>query len=98
MLVSGSPCRLRAAWHGLDLPRITGAFPVRCLPAAAILLTLAATLGLAQNSTLAEDLKVGDPAPEFSLPGTDGETYTLQDFLGKQAVVIAWFPKAKTGG
>jgi len=43
-------------------------------------------------------LKPGDPAPAFSLPGTDGKTHSLADHLGKQAVVIAWFPKAFTGG
>jgi thioredoxin-dependent peroxiredoxin len=46
----------------------------------------------------AADLKPGDPAPAFSLPGSDGRTYTLADFKGKQAVVLAWFPKAFTGG
>ena len=44
------------------------------------------------------DLKVGDPAPPFSLAGSDGKTYTLADFKGKSAVVVAWFPKAFTGG
>ena len=40
----------------------------------------------------------GDAAPAFSLPGSDGATYALADFKGKQAVVVAWFPKAFTGG
>lgn len=44
------------------------------------------------------EAKAGDEAPAFSLIGTDGKTYKLADFKGKQAVVIAWFPKAKTGG
>jgi peroxiredoxin Q/BCP len=44
------------------------------------------------------ELKVGDKAPDFTLPGSDGKTYKLSDFKGKQAVVIAWFPKAFTGG
>ena len=44
------------------------------------------------------DLKPGDQAPAFSLPGSDGRTYSLADFKGKQAVVLAWFPKAFTGG
>ena len=41
---------------------------------------------------------VGDMAPAFSLAGSDGKTYTLSDFRGKEAVVVAWFPKAFTGG
>lgn len=45
------------------------------------------------------ELKVGDAAPDFSLVGSDGETYELSSFKedGK-VVVIAWFPKAFTGG
>ena len=43
-------------------------------------------------------VKVGDMAPDFSLPGTDGKTHKLSDYRGKQAVVIAWFPKAFTQG
>lgn len=46
----------------------------------------------------AEGLKVGDTAPPFSLQGSDGKMHSLKDFAGKQAVVIAWFPKAFTGG
>ena len=43
-------------------------------------------------------VKVGDMAPDFTLPGTDGKTHKLSDFRGKQAVVIAWFPRAFTQG
>ena len=43
-------------------------------------------------------LEIGDAAPDFKLPGSDGKTYSLADFKGKQAVVVAWFPKAFTGG
>jgi peroxiredoxin Q/BCP len=46
----------------------------------------------------AVDLKPGDVAPAFALTGSDGRTYSLADFKGKQAVVLAWFPKAFTGG
>jgi peroxiredoxin Q/BCP len=44
------------------------------------------------------DLKVGDAAPDFTLPASDGRTYSLSQFRGKQPVVIAWFPKAFTSG
>jgi len=44
------------------------------------------------------ELKVGDEAPDFTLPGSDGKEYKLSDFKGKKAVVVAWFPKAFTGG
>jgi peroxiredoxin Q/BCP len=43
-------------------------------------------------------VKVGDMAPDFSLPGTDGKTHRLSDYRGKTAVVIAWFPRAFTAG
>jgi thioredoxin-dependent peroxiredoxin len=43
------------------------------------------------------ELKIGDMAPDFTLPGTDGQTYTLSKLRGK-TVVLAWFPKAFTGG
>ena len=46
----------------------------------------------------AAELKEGDDAPNWELKGTDGKTYKLSDFKGKQAVVVAWYPKAKTGG
>jgi thioredoxin-dependent peroxiredoxin len=40
----------------------------------------------------------GDPAPGFRLQGSDGRTYDLADFRGRQAVVLAWFPRAFTSG
>ncbi len=42
--------------------------------------------------------QVGDMAPDFTLQASDGNTYTLADFRGEQAVVIAWYPKAFTRG
>ena len=55
-------------------------------------------LALACARARAAELKAGDPAPEFSLLGSDGQTHKLSDYRGKQAVVLAWFPKAFTGG
>ena len=51
-----------------------------------------------QSQAGAADLKEGDDAPNFELKASDGKTYKLSDFKGKQAVVVAWFPKAFTGG
>ncbi len=59
-------------------------------------LTLLAAWTLALSAAAAP--KVGDAAPDFSLPGTDGRVYRLADFKGKQGVVLAWYPKAFTGG
>jgi hypothetical protein len=42
-------------------------------------------------------LNVGDQAPDFKLPGSDGQTHSLSAYKGK-TVVLAWFPKAFTGG
>ena len=42
-------------------------------------------------------LNVGDKAPDFSLPGTDGKTHSLSAYKG-HTVVLAWFPQAFTGG
>lgn len=61
-----------------------------------ILIALCA-LALGGNA-VAEELKVGDKAPDFQLAASDGKTYKLSDFTGKQAVVIAWFPAAFTQG
>ena len=67
------------------------------------LFTLCTSVGMAVATTVAmmgaqaNQLQPGDPAPPFSLPGSDGKTYSLADLRG-QAVVLAWFPKAFTGG
>ena len=58
---------------------------------------LAAVLAGTAQAQQAE-LKVGDVAPDFTLGASDGKTYKLSDFKGKQAVVLAWFPKAFTSG
>ena len=53
---------------------------------------------LIMSAALAAGLSVGDAAPDFSLAATDGTTVSLRDLVGKQAVVVAWFPKAFTPG
>jgi thioredoxin-dependent peroxiredoxin len=66
----------------------------------ALLFTLLSVgaLGLAAGPVAAAELKVGDPAPNFKLQASDGKTYQLSDFKDKQAIVLAWFPKAYTRG
>ena len=44
------------------------------------------------------ELRPGDQAPDFSLEGSDGRIHRLRDAAGRSAVVLAWFPKAFTGG
>jgi peroxiredoxin Q/BCP len=56
-----------------------------------------AALVLFATAAAAQELKVGDMAPDFTLKASDGQTYTLSKLKGK-AVVLAWFPKAFTTG
>jgi thioredoxin-dependent peroxiredoxin len=58
-----------------------------------------AAIGTLMSAALwGADLQPGDAAPSFVLTGSDGKTYRLSDYKGKQAVVLAWFPKAFTSG
>ena len=63
--------------------------------AGAVLATIGFLAGMGRAH--AAELKPGDLAPPFSLPGSDGKVHTLADLKGK-TVVLAWFPKAFTGG
>ena len=54
-------------------------------------------VGLFSRSNAAQ-LKVGDLAPDFELKGSDGKMYKLSKLREKQAVVVAWYPKAATPG
>lgn len=62
------------------------------------LTAMALGLSLGLLAAPANALEVGDQAPDFSLPGSDGQIHRLADYRGKQAVVLAWFPKAYTSG
>ncbi len=63
----------------------------RCLHALTSVLMVAVTLN-------AGALEVGDTAPDFLLPGSDGQIHSLSEHRDKHVVVIAFFPKAFTGG
>lgn len=56
-----------------------------------------ATLTATGCLSMAAELKPGDTAPAFKLKGSDGKTHDLAELKGK-TVVLAWFPKAFTGG
>jgi peroxiredoxin len=58
----------------------------------------AAVLTAQQITPPKTHLKVGDEAPDFTLPDTDNKPVKLSDFRGKKAVVLAFFPAAFTGG
>jgi len=62
---------------------------------ASVLAVGIAAAALTQAPTV--ELKVGDLAPNFTLAGSDGKTHRLSDYAGR-AVVVAWFPRAFTGG
>jgi peroxiredoxin Q/BCP len=61
-------------------------------------LAAAACFGLLGVTSARAELKPGDQAPEFKLKGSDGKTYQLSDYKDRQPVVLAWYPKAFTGG
>ncbi|MBV9264924.1 MAG: redoxin domain-containing protein [Acidobacteriaceae bacterium] len=65
----------------------------------AVLLASALCVGLhADQAQPSSTLKVGDKAPDFTLPSTQGGTVHLADYIGKSPVVLAFFPAAFTGG
>lgn len=43
-------------------------------------------------------LKVGDPAPKFKLSAYPTGTVSLDDYLGKRNVILAFYPKDDTPG
>jgi hypothetical protein len=71
---------------------------MRSLPSVLLGLGLAACLQAQQIQPPHTTLKVGDMAPDFTLTATTGQKVTLSDFRGKNAVVLAFFPAAFTGG
>ena len=56
------------------------------------------TVGLFGQAPPSSTLKVGDKAPDFTLPSTEGGQVHLADYIGKSTVVLAFFPAAFTGG
>ncbi len=70
--------------------------------AAGLLLSLAAgslcAVEQQPSSAPTPALKVGDPAPDFTLPDQDGNPVRLSSFAGKRKVVLAFYIRAFTSG
>ena len=61
------------------------------------IIAFVALMVIGSGGTHAQELGPGDAAPSFELPGSDGNIHRLSDYRGR-TVVLAWFPKAFTGG
>jgi peroxiredoxin Q/BCP len=48
--------------------------------------------------TTPDTLKAGTVAPDFTLKDEEGAERNLSDYVGKQSVVLAFYPKDFTGG
>jgi peroxiredoxin Q/BCP len=54
---------------------------------------------LAQPAAFSADMpKVGDKAPDFSAPASNGTTMQLKDFVGKGPIILYFYPKDDTKG
>ena len=71
---------------------------MKILTAALLAAGMTAALNAQPMTPPKTNLKVGDMAPDFTLPSTAGGKVTLSDFRGKKTVVLAFFPAAFTGG
>ena len=62
-----------------------------------VVLVAVGAMAVLSRDAQAQGPAPGDVAPPFELPGSDGQTHRLADYAGR-TVVLAWFPKAFTGG
>jgi peroxiredoxin Q/BCP len=51
-----------------------------------------------QAQPAAGKVRVGDPAPDFTLPSQSGNPVSLSDFIGKKVIVLYFYPKDDTPG
>ena len=47
---------------------------------------------------MARGIRVGDKAPDFTLPSQSGEPVRLRDRIGQRVVVLYFYPKDETSG
>ncbi len=55
-------------------------------------------IGLQSCGGNAENLNVGNPAPDFTLQDSNNNSFTLSDYKEKNPVIIYFYPKASTPG
>ena len=70
--------------------------PLRVLAACTLFAAVLSAQGLTNPPKT--HLKVGDEAPDFTLPDENNKPVKLSDFRGKKTVVLAFFVAAFTGG
>lgn len=65
-----------------------------------VVLSLLGMIGSAQQTSAPPQtsVKVGDPAPDFTLQDQNLKPVRLSDFKGKKNVVLAFYVLAFTGG
>lgn len=68
---------------------------IRALAACSLVV---AALSAQQITPPKTTLKVGDQAPDFTLPDSSRKPVKLSDFRGKKVVILAFFPAAFSGG
>lgn len=66
--------------------------------AAALLVAVAAFAQEKEKTMTAKPVEVGAEAPDFRLNDHQGNGVRLSSFRGKSWVVLAFYPKALTGG
>jgi peroxiredoxin Q/BCP len=54
--------------------------------------------GSRRESSMPNQLKVGDAAPDFALPSQTGEIVNLKDLIGRKEIVLYFYPKDNTPG
>ena len=98
----GSGLALRGALVGVVLlvgGLLVGAFAETALLAPARLLVGIGSAAIAEGAEDGGSPKVGDRAPDLVLADQHGKTFALGDVITTRAfVVIAFYPKAFTGG
>ena len=69
-----------------------------CITTISTFIIISAISAKETQMAIFEDLKVGMPAPDFTLNDGDGVAHNLRDYFGKKNVALAFYPKDFTGG